>query len=164
MSRFVGTREQSPLYRKACSVMSQLACEESEDSANRAFAEVTERARMEAWAKAHGVRKSNGHICINRITGKRCEKHCAGIRPPSARASENVSLWLQNGKPSVLVSQPYRLTMTDLKEIIAFCEEHGVVFRIGAKDSWKFPGNTIMMTFRKAGPLENRIDNFNLPL
>lgn len=48
------------------------------------------------------------------------------------------------------VAEPYRLTLTDLKKLVAFCEEHGYECEV-AGDSIHFPGNTLRILFREKG-------------
>lgn len=59
-------------------------------------------------------------------------------------ANDHVSLWLRNGKPHVYVSQPYGLTLSDMRALVQFCDAHGLDAAVSAR-SWRFPGSTLLI-------------------
>jgi hypothetical protein len=52
-----------------------------------------------------------------------------------------------DGQP-VFVSQPYVMDLTDLREIVSFCEKHDLKVRIDG-NSPHYPGQTVRVEYRK---------------
>ena len=81
------------------------------------------------------LKHTSGSVDVMRLVGKRStwiaalpwEDHC--------------SLWNKDGKPYLFVSEPYPLVMSEIKELVTFCEHYGLTFTIRAWSRW-FPGNT----------------------
>ncbi|MEW6770444.1 MAG: hypothetical protein AB1330_03525 [Bacillota bacterium] len=132
MSRFVS--KPTTLYRQTVDLLRQL--EETEGKAERAYAEAVWERYRDAWAKRHGLKQTNGHVCVRRLLAGRCNRmNC--IFPP---ANDHHSLWLRGGKPAVYVFQPYGLSHEQLCALVGFAEEHGLRLRVDTFPAWHFPG------------------------
>jgi hypothetical protein len=73
---------------------------------------------------------------MDRLLGKRT----TGMQLPDA---DHRSLWVHEGKPAVYVSQPYALTMTKLRRLVRFCDEHGLTALVDSWPAWHFPGRVL---------------------
>lgn len=67
-----------------------------------------------------------------------------------APGSDHTRLFLKDKRPHIFTSEPYGLGWDDLKEIVAYCKEHGLEASVDAWDSWHFPGCTLLLQYRKA--------------
>lgn len=149
IDRFVTRNKRSELYREAVEVLQRLFAAEGLDHVSRAFAEVMSPAIRAVWVAA-GVKESQGHPCIQRLLGKRCDPY-SNCNPP---AGDHCSLWVKEGKATVLVSQPYGLSWASLQETVDYCRRLGLEARVGAGLSWHFPGTTIAVFYTRSGTVE----------
>jgi hypothetical protein len=118
------------------------------DTVKRTYAHAIHRELKEAWAKGLGLKQSSGRVCIHRLIGKRCSFY--ENQPCLPPRTDHPSLWLKDGKPFCLVSQPYGpLVMSDVEAIEKFCHRHGLEFEINSWPGWYFPHAVLFMTFKK---------------
>lgn len=61
---------------------------------------------------------------------------------------DHIDVWLKDGNPYLMTSQPYFVSKDDLKILIAYCDKYGIDFQIDA-ESFYFPGHTIRILFKK---------------
>lgn len=113
------------------------------DLVQRAYSEVASEEYENTYKEMYGVRRSKGHTCIQRLIGKRT---CDGsnCRPPG---SDHAKLWIRDGKPFSFTFEPYHLRKNVLKELIIFCEDHGLDFEI-SNSSMHFPAGTTFVDIR----------------
>jgi len=151
MSRFL--ERPSDLYQKAVHILTQLAEQEGRYIAERAFEEAIEKYRYKAFIDRYGVKRSSGHTCINRLLGKWCIGLSGNCHLPAA--NDHISFWLKDGKPYLYVSQPYDLSLEDMRKLVPFCDEHDLDLTVTASNSWHSPGHTLLIVVsrRKAGNL-----------
>lgn len=118
---------------------------------DRVFGEIAATRRLEAL-RARGYRKSSGKPCIHRLLGQktclRSDVRRDGCWPP---AGDHVTLWLRDGKPAMLVSQPYGLRYEDLKATVEYAEENGLRVFIDAGLSWHYPSATLAVILTRKG-------------
>lgn len=148
MRKFIN--KPSALYSQAVGALSTLIEAEGVDAALRAYAQATWEEHQEQYAKNHGLRPSKGRICLARLLGKRCDFHSdhSGVpcRPPGA---DHDSLWLKDGKPYTYTSQPYSLTLEEMRALVALCDRHGLEVSVTTWPSWHFPGGVLTMEIRR---------------
>jgi hypothetical protein len=134
------------LFREAVRALERLVEEEGLDTAERAFATAAWEKRREAFAKRLRVKPTAGHVCLNRLVKGHCKG--TGLMFPKCFwlpvANDHVSLWLRDGEPHVYVSQPYGLTLNDMRALVEFCDAHGLDAAVTA-GSWHFPGETLLI-------------------
>lgn len=111
------------------------------------YAHAIHRDLKEIWAKNLNLKQSSGRICVQRLLGKHCNDDGHLCVPPR---TDHPSLWLKNGKPFCLVSQPYGLRMPDIEAIGKFCHHHGLKFEIDSWPGWYFPHAVLFVTFTPA--------------
>lgn len=135
-------------YRAAVKALRKVISEESFDQAQRAVAEAFHRPVKEGFIEAYGFKESSGRPCLSRLLGGRCaypfhtrDKPCA---PPSR---DHESIWLKDGKPVVLVNQPYGLGTRDIVSMANLCETHGLDVSIRSSVGWHFYGRTVAVLF-----------------
>jgi hypothetical protein len=153
-------RENRP-YREAVAALDALISQEGSDHATRAYGEVVQDTLLANFAKARGLKRSNGAVCISRLHGKQCalgyqfsnHRTAGGCFPPG---TDHPSLWNKDGKPYCFVSQPYGLSHRTLREILAYCEANGFEVEIDAQPSWHFPGRVLTVIFTKAESVPTR--------
>ncbi|GFN22168.1 hypothetical protein [Thermanaeromonas sp. C210] len=121
--RYFVNRPSSP-FHEAVQALERLAGEEGLEMAERAFATAVWEKRREAFAKRLGVKPTAGHVCLNRLVKGHCKG--TGLMFPKCFwlpvVNVHVSLWLRDGKPHVYVSQPYALTLKDMRALVQFCD------------------------------------------
>ena len=106
--------------------------------------EATGGRRMASYIERRGVKPSSGWCFLERLTGRRA------VRDPMRFAwLDHPSLWIKDGKPFSFVSQPYGLGLQDLREIVAYCEEHNLDVLVDAGMSWHYPGATVAVEFTR---------------
>lgn len=109
--------------------------------------------RKRQFAKKYGVKCSDRHACVNRLIGKRCGIGNLKCVDPCPRipAGDHLSLWNKDGKPFVIVSQPYGLTWSALVETVQFCERYGLRPDIDTWPSWHSPGKVLTILYFRNG-------------
>jgi len=141
----------SPAYKNAVAVLKKLAEDESLDSAHRAYAEAVWEQCKKQYISKHGLKPSGGHPCVSRLIGRRCSALPGGGSSPCRIPGwDHMSLWLKDGKPEVYVSQPYNLSLNEMRELVRFCDEYGLTTSVGMWPAWHFPGGVLMVEVKKA--------------
>lgn len=143
----------SQRYADAVTALAALVQAEGPDAATRAYAQATWETRREQWAAKHGgLKQSAGHVCLSRLLGKRrCNE--AGpdtLRPCRPPGADHCSLWLKDGVPEVLVSQPYGLGLQTMRELVALCDRCDFDASVDTWPAWHFPGGVLMVEIRRA--------------
>ncbi|OPX83386.1 MAG: hypothetical protein A4E53_04661 [Pelotomaculum sp. PtaB.Bin104] len=145
------TNNPSPAYKKAVAVLKKLAEDEGTDSAHRAYAEAVWEQCKKQYISKHGLKPSGGHPCVSRLIGRRCSAlPGGGSSPCHIPGWDHVSLWLKDGKPEVYVSQPYSLSLNEMRNLVRFCDEYGLTVSVSTWPAWHFPGGVLTMEVRKA--------------
>jgi len=153
---FVSRKERTEAYLAAIKALRDLIEAEGLNKANRAYAEASAETIQESFAKIEGATRAGGRMCMRRLLGKKCTVgYPSEIRDGASHecvppGSDHVSLWNKDGKASMLVSQPYDLSYRTLKEMLAFCEDHGLEVDISTYPTWHFPGQVLGVIWRKA--------------
>ena len=135
-----GMRERTPAYWNAVQALEALDA----DEAGQAYIEATGGRRMDSYIERRGVKPTTGSPFIERLTGDR-----AVPNPVRFAWLDHPSLWIKAGKPFSFVSQPYGLSLQDLREIVAYCEEHNLDVSVDAGASWHYPGATVAVEFTR---------------
>jgi formate-dependent nitrite reductase cytochrome c552 subunit len=114
------------------------------------FAEACSERMQRAWEKMHRIREAGGHPCFSRLVGKRCGdtvmKSKVGDNRPPCRppCADHLSMWIRDGKPAVLVSQPYQAYGKDLSDLMSLCVRFDVRCVISSS-SWYYPSGTLLI-------------------
>jgi hypothetical protein len=154
--RFIDAKRRTDRYIKAVTALWELLNESDVGTVRRAYAEVVHEKLKEHFQNKYPMgkrlKRSRGVACVGKLLGKRCgqhnyyQLHCETHQPPAA---DHVELYNRNGKPEVYVSQPYGLSWESLKNLVSFCETHGLEAEIDT-GSWHFPDNTLLVEIKKA--------------
>lgn len=131
----------SPQYLETVRMLADL------DTYDRAFGEVAS-SRIQERLRRMGYTQSRGTPCVHRLLGKRS---CRGERDCLPPDSDHVTLWNRDGKPAMLVSQPYGVFHDALKGTLAFAEERGLSVFIDAGFSWYWCGTTVAVILTRKG-------------
>ena len=77
------------------------------------------------------------------------EKYC-WTEPP---ISDHSSMHGQPGesKPSEYVTQPYQVSLKDLRDLVAYCDRNNLDCSIDPGASWHFPGRTLLISICRKG-------------
>lgn len=135
--------ERRILIVKAEKALKKLIREFGEGAANQAFSTAVAQERRQTFCCGHQVKQLNFGSCIEKLKGK---------RPPVSKippASDHLTLWGKGGKPSLLASQPYKLSLDDLRQIVEHCDDLNLDVEIGAGLSWHFPVGRCWWSSRK---------------
>lgn len=150
--------ERRILVTAAEMALRKLIQEFGEDVATRAFSAAVAEDRRQTFCRHHGVKQINIPTYIDKTPRK--QRPAVSQIPP---ATDHPSLWGKNGKSSLFVSQPYKLSLDDLRRIVKHCEDLNLDVEIGAGLSWHFPGRTILVVFKEekgvAGPQDKGSDH-----
>lgn len=145
---YVDEEHRTPAYEKAVAALIALR-EEDPGLMTPAFAEAATTYKEQVYRRRHGLNKSRAGNTFDRLIGKRTY---FGYNNLWQRWMDHSSLWLKDGRPYLFVGQPYGLTLRDLREIAALCDEHGLTAEVDAGLSWWYPGRTLLVEMRHEQP------------
>jgi hypothetical protein len=97
--------------------MPRECCEMTETASIRSLrtSARADEARMKAWGKARGVVQAHPtYPCLHWLTKGRCAFACC--QPP--HWMDHTTAWKYDGKPAMLICQPYHIYDSDMREII----------------------------------------------
>ena len=151
ISRFVSDKDRTPQYEAAVKALAGIP------NPHLAFAEAVSDIRLCEWVKAQGVTRAKGHICLAKLAGRKCPNE--RWSPPwedtdhrcLPKGSDHTSMWSRNGKPFLIVTQPYGLNSECLESMLASAKELGLKLWINGRPSWHFPGATLSVIFCRQG-------------
>lgn|SRR5437763_1995383 len=99
--------------------------------------------RKEAWASEHGLKLSQGDVCLRRLLGKHCleYKSSAFQRCPlhMLKRADHVTVWVTGGRAVLYLSQPYRFFEEDRDELESLAAEYGLAWTIDPAAAWHNP-------------------------
>ena len=138
----------SASYLRALRALEELAEEEGSDAVRRACADATWEDNKKSFVKSKGLREAKSQS-IERLIGKHSKSLLESPSPAVLPGDDHPSLWLKNGKPHVYISQPYELSIEDLKELVEFCERHSLNLHVSTWPAWHFPGSVLNVKVTK---------------
>ncbi len=146
MRQFASGEKRTEQYLRALRALRELLEAQGMDAVSSVYAEAVAENHYQAFA-GKGFKQSDGRLCVQRLWGRQCNlKDCV---PPSG---DHDTLWLQNGKPAMYVTQPYGLEWETMRKLVAFCERHGLKADVAAWPSFHYPGQVIsILLSRKEG-------------
>jgi hypothetical protein len=147
-ARVFESEKRTALYIRAVQVLGDLVRQGGTDLANRAFAEATWSHYKQEFIERYGVQASQDHACIGRLIG---ESYQSTLTCHLPGADDHASLWIRNGQPFAYVAQPYGISLSDMSQLVTFCEANGLEARIDASLAWHFPGRVLLVDVRKKG-------------
>lgn len=113
------------------------------DTVERCISSAIFSEREKLYMELNGVKRSKAQGCgIHRLIGKPCSAGCRTI------GGDHEKLWIKDGKPYSLTSEPYVLNNKTLEELIYFCNENNLQFNI-TNDSFHFPTSTLFVEFKR---------------
>lgn len=137
------TRDRTPIYEEVVRLLSQLDF----------------RARQAAFAEAHAEEQKTAYTRNDKKPkgGKSWWGDLLGLKTPPRAEDDDLKLpgddhmktWLQDGTPVAFTSQPYDLSLRELKGIVEHCEKHGLTVHIRG-ESWHYPGRTMLVEYRRS--------------
>jgi hypothetical protein len=98
-------------------------------------------ARKNAWSWAHGLRMSDSW-CLGRVVGLRC-RGGAGCAQHDLQRGRYQTVWNQNRRSVLYVSQPYSITDADRAELDALCQRYGLRWMLDESAAWHNPGRSL---------------------
>jgi hypothetical protein len=87
-------------------------------------------AKLTEWAKAHKLRYAPNAHCLHWIAKGRCSVSLCRENRSEHHWMDHVSGWTRDGKPAVLLCQPYNLYAADLADLVRVYEQFGLDVRI----------------------------------
>jgi hypothetical protein len=101
------------------------------------------------WAQRYGLKRSYAHSDpVPWLLGLRTTTY---QRQP--RWFDHGTRWTRNGRPCVLVGQPYGLTDEDVEELDRLHLDHALRIVVDVRPCWHYPGGTLGVVVSR-GPLE----------
>jgi hypothetical protein len=144
-----------PVVKAALDAMSALSKHPSEvyGAMADAFALTVCESRRNQYAKRLGAKlRQDAHVCTHRlIRGGKCpdtwEKPCQS--PMDLPGCDHLKEW-HNGEETVsIVSEPYSLSLDDLRKIATYADAHNLDVSITATDASHFPGETLHLEWTR---------------
>ncbi len=136
----------SPLYLKAKAALKEaLDAGESIDDIFGEIASVQREQRFNRSAQMH--QRRDGHVCFDRLARRPCRCDTVLREPPAG--SDHLSEWVKNKRTAVIASQPYTLGSDQVAEMLSFAKREGLDFTVGARQSWHYPGSTLLVTWTR---------------
>jgi len=133
---------------KVANAISELSSVVGLETVRRTYAVAVSEKLQKAWGESQGLKRYKGRPCLHRLLGQKCPPmESFSLMPPY---TDHPSLWMKDGKPFCLVSQPYGLSMGRIEEITVFCQKHGLTFTIDSWPGWHFPHAVLFITFTPA--------------
>ena len=143
--RFLDPKERTPLYEEAVAALRRLAEEHNDsDDVDRAFAEAMSDRFYESM-EAKGLRETGAvrpWVTFHKGIGQEGVHQFPG--------DDHVSLWTRDGVPERRLSQPYTLHLETIRKMVEWADRYGLEFDISGKNSWHFPGHTMLVTWQRA--------------
>ena len=137
--------KESALYIETVKKIRELVS--AEGDVGRAYAEAVRDHSKAVYLRTRGLKPTSGRVDLCRLTGKRARAdngyYMGWIDHPS--------LWIKDGKPEVFISQPYQLSLEDMRELIATCDAFGLEAMVDTWPSWHFPTGVLTIKVRKKG-------------
>jgi len=142
----------SPAYRRAVQALRALGESEGVEMVTPAFAEAAAPLRREQFQRIYRVKRTQGRDWVGRLLGKRYDPIVEG-NPSIAKfkfpGGDHESVWVRNGKPFLYVSEPAQIHLDKLREMVRFCDAHGLDVTITGWRSMWFPGANVAVVVRK---------------
>lgn len=101
-----------------------------------------------AWARRERVKESRGHRCLTRLAAGRCRGQGCEHLP----GSDHSSIWIQDGRPHIFVTQPYHLDPDVLSAMLRACRRLGLRLRLNSAVAWQAPEAILVEVFRNDQP------------
>ncbi len=134
-------------YLEAVKVLRELLSESDLDTVRRAYAQATWASYRDQFAELSEIHFGSGSVCAHKLLGRNhCRENFSDCEFP---ARDHASYGVAGRKTMMLISQPYSLAEDDLRNIVQFCDKNKVKVSVTANDSWHFPGDTLLIVYRK---------------
>lgn len=144
MRPFMDAKGRTELYLKAVGALRALMRDQDTDAASRAYAEAVAETYEADFAKKRGLKRSQERACVLRLTSQRCPgEHLA---PPGG---DHDTLWLKDGRPELYLMQPYGFGWDKMRELVAFCLQHGLKADVDIWPSFHFPGHVLSICLQR---------------
>jgi len=103
--------------------------------------EIVEAAKMKRQFLSDGLKPTKGYICIRRLAGLQCRLGSFYGRRCECTHNlwDHTELFIKDGKPYALVTQPYHLGNAELTALLVMCEKYSLEISMNGH-SWYFPG------------------------
>jgi hypothetical protein len=86
-------------------------------------------ARKAEWAKARGLRSSHGQ-CLHWIARGRCAAGWCRENHTDHAWMDHATGWTKDGKPALLLCQPYQLGEEDFRDLLLVAERFNLKFSV----------------------------------
>jgi hypothetical protein len=104
----------------------------------------------EEWAGWLGLKRSGRRKCLASLVRARCMSACrpdldhplCALTHRNMTILDHLSIWNRDGRPAVLVAQPYGLRRDGLELLGQLEREHGLSVEVDAL-GWHYPGHVV---------------------
>lgn len=103
------------------------------------------------WAKARGLKEYKG---CNR-SGLRFLDKTLGNEYSRFPGQDHVTYWNKNGKPHVIIAQPYNLSTDEIFEMARLTDKLGLKVYISTFHAWHYPGGVLKVEWSIREELED---------
>lgn len=143
----------SDQWKNAVCTLEALADTEGSEHAWVAAIEALAERQRAKWAESRSLKRTSGRECIARLLGRRCQvihrdsdEHEIPHQPPYADHSR---LWIGPNGSMMYTTEPYGVSLDQMREIVAFCDRYGFDVRVDPRAAWHFPGGTEALVYTK---------------
>lgn len=146
--RFGCLEKFSVIYQGAVNAMRRLVEVEGVDAAQYAYATATSDPIRKWWAKwkKATLDRGTGHLCMRTILGGTCRRTSCGLT--EIVALDHQSLWQRDGKPPLLVCQPYALRLDQMRELVKLANHYDLDVCVTAHSFWN-AGDSILIEIER---------------
>jgi hypothetical protein len=139
----------SPLYKDAVRALSKLLEKEGTQAVSSAHAEAVDQRVRTDREKMYG-HDHGSLIAFQRLIDGKTPENGWDFNVESMGLDHSSERWKPDSERADMIeSQPYSLTLDELRAIIKGCDEMGLEVRISG-ESWHLPGKTLLVEFTRA--------------
>lgn len=137
----------SVFYKTAVAGLKKLLVTEGLEAVQAAYAESSHEEHRTEWQKYRGLKQG---AFVQPSADYLLWEQPKGDRLLIVPHQDHASVWSKDGKPYILVSQPYDLELDDLREMVKLCDRHGFEVDITTHPGWHFPGQVLHVEYTRA--------------
>lgn len=149
---FVHRDKRTPQFVNAVRALEELLETGELGDVDRAYSEVVESRNLELLQKRYGTPKQEGVGEFLKIRDPR--KRYSAKLP----GGDHERRWKKKGSTDTFTSEPYELSLRELREFVAFCDEHKLDACIST-GSRHFPSSCLLVVIRRKEDKEQPIEH-----
>ncbi len=152
----------SGAFQKAVKALAELEMAEDIGAVRRAYLTVRAPRSLEEWKDRGPYEESKTHACLYLLAGQECPNGPQDYReltpalclPPHADL-DRTTMWDKDGKPSVIVTQPYSISDFSTEEIGGLCRGLRLQAEAWNEYTWCYPAGVLALVITRKDDREH---------